>query len=46
MMVFEASKQGRENYLTVNDYHKLICHIYDNCHLARVNIAWQVLVRY
>ena len=22
MMDFEASKQGRENYLTVNDYHK------------------------
>lgn len=45
MMDFEASKQGRENYLTVNDYHKLLCHIYDNRHLARFNIAWQILAR-
>ena len=45
MMDFEANKQGRENYLTVNDYHKLLCHIYDNRHLARFNIAWQILAR-
>lgn len=45
MMDFEASKQGRENYLTVNDYHKLLCHIYDNRHLLRFNIAWQILAR-
>ena len=45
MMDFEASKQGKENYLSVNDYHKLLCHIYDNRHLERLNIAWQILAR-
>ena len=45
MMDFTASKEGRENLLSVNDYYKLLCHIYENRQQKRFNIAWQILSR-
>lgn len=45
MMDFEAVKQGKENYLTVSDYNKLLWHIYDKRDLPRWKIAWDILAR-
>lgn len=45
MMDFEASKNGRENYLTVEDYHKLLVHLYENRNENRFDIAWKILAR-
>lgn len=45
MMDFEASKSGKENYLTVEDYHKLLVHLYENRNKNRFDIAWKILGR-
>lgn len=45
MMDFTAVDEGRENYLTVKDYNRLLWHIYNKRHEERFNKAWQILGR-
>lgn len=45
MMDFSAASEGRENYLTVSDYNKLLWHIYAKRDLPRFKIAWDILGR-
>lgn len=45
MMDFTASKNGKENYLTVEDYYKLLIYLYENRQQDRFKIAWEILAR-
>ena len=46
MMDFVASSEGRENLMSVDDYNKLIWHIYDEQKTnPRFKLAWQILAR-
>ncbi len=45
MMDFEAAKEGKENYMSVSDYNKLLWYIYEHRHLPKFETAWKILGR-
>lgn len=45
MMDFQAAKKGKENLMSVEDYHKLLTYIYNKREDTRFKLAWQILAR-
>lgn len=45
MMDFKAAQDGHENFMSVNDYHHLLLHIYKHRQNDRFKIAWDILGR-
>lgn len=45
MMDFQAAQEGHENFMSVNDYHLLLLHIYKHRQKDRFKIAWDILGR-